>query len=151
MQRLHGQGERNQQLNRPAVSTYRTNATGRSLNQAQYASLVSTDPGTVVKIETSGGGGADFARPSTAQARRFKPNMPKEKVIEITEDNMYALVNEVSDLKHKSFYNQRLLKVPKNNNLMRQSNQVSRSGAFNNEHVSTNYDSSMAANMRASS
>lgn len=63
---------------------------------------------------------------------------------------MYALVNEVSDLKRKSFYNQRLLKVPKNN-LMRHSNHLSRSGGAFNEHVSTNYDSSMAANARASS
>ena len=38
--------------------------------------------------------------------------MPKERVIEVTEENMYALVNEIYDLKRKSYFNQRLLKVP---------------------------------------
>lgn len=38
--------------------------------------------------------------------------MAKEKVVNVTEENMFALVNEISDLKQRSFYNQRLLKVP---------------------------------------
>ena len=50
-------------------------------------------------------------RPSTAGVRRPK-NLPKERVIEVTEENMYALVNEIYDLKRKSYFNQRLLKVP---------------------------------------
>jgi len=33
-------------------------------------------------------------------------------VVTVTNENIFALANEISDLKHRSFYNQRLLKVP---------------------------------------
>ena len=54
---------------------------------------------------------------------------------------MYALVNEVSDLKHKSYYNQRLLKVPKNNYLMRRSKNNSPADFYD---ASTNLGTSTA-------
>ena len=46
-------------------------------------------------IASSGGAGSGFARPSTAGLRRVKMPLKKPRVVEITEDNMYALVNEI--------------------------------------------------------
>ena len=38
----------------------------------------------------------------------------KPKVVEVTDGNVFALVDEIYDMKDKSFFNQRLLKVKQN-------------------------------------
>ena len=43
----------------------------------------------------------------------------KSRVIDVTQDNLNALVNEICDLKKRSYYNQRLLKVAQNGNKRR--------------------------------
>ena len=37
--------------------------------------------------------------------------LKKPRVVEVTQENMYALVNEIYDLKKRSYFNQRLTKV----------------------------------------
>ena len=58
----------------------------------------------IEKIESSGGAGPDFIRPSTGELRRYKPKPKKTRVVEVNEDNMYALVNEMYDLNKRSFF-----------------------------------------------
>ena len=61
-------------------------------------------------FNSSGGAGSPFARPSTANLRRYSP-VKKTRVVEVNEQNMYALVNEMYDLRNRSYFDQRLLKV----------------------------------------
>ena len=71
-------------------------------------------------IESSGGAGPSFVRPSTAgQKRKTFVKPVKSRVIDVTQDNLNALVNEICDLKKRSYYNQRLLKVAQNGNKRR--------------------------------
>ena len=49
-------------------------------------------------IESSGGQGTDFVRPSTAIANKVQYSNKKSRVIEVTDENMYALVNQIYSL-----------------------------------------------------
>lgn len=39
------------------------------------------------------------------------PHQPPQKIVKVTDDNMFKLAGDISDLKNKSYYNQRLMKV----------------------------------------
>ena len=65
----------------------------------------------ISKGGTSGGHGPEFASPSTG--RKFKVMSKKAKVVEVNEENMYALINEIYDLQKRSYFDKRLLKVRK--------------------------------------
>ena len=56
-----------------------------------------------IGFESSGGAGSPFARPSTANFGRYTP-VKKTRVVEVSEQNMYALVNEIYDLRNRSFF-----------------------------------------------
>ena len=57
----------------------------------------------VVGFNSSGGAGSPFVRPSTANLRRHTP-LKKTRVVKVNEQNMYALVNEMYDLRNRSYF-----------------------------------------------